>query len=315
LLFGHTRATMFFLSLVGAGFLLYLAFLLVRFVLNYIVLNTPNLSVYGAKTGAWALVTGSSDGIGKGFAEELARAGFNIVLVSRTESKLKELAQQLQEQYKVQTKILAVDVSSAPALPKTLEDIQQLVSDIPLTILVNNVGINTDVPVPLEETTDDEIDRLVQVNILFHTKITRTLIPYLKKNKRSAIVDLSSITAAFPTSPYLSVYAATKAYIATLSRAIHTELAPQNVDVIAVSPAFVASAMSGFKKGSLLVTLPNQTALDSLSKIGKYLEVTPSLVHAVERFAVSLVPASISGPQILKSMKSTRERLLKRKAK
>jgi 17beta-estradiol 17-dehydrogenase / very-long-chain 3-oxoacyl-CoA reductase len=306
---------MSFLSLVGAGFLLYLAFLVIRFVLNYVVLNKPNLSVYGAKTGAWALVTGSSDGIGKGFAEELARAGFNLVLVSRTESKLNELAQQLREQFKVQTKVLAVDVSSASALPKTLEDIHTLVSDIPLTILVNNVGVNTDIPVSLEEHTDEEIDRLVQVNVVFHTKITRALIPHLKKNKRSAIVDLSSITQAFPTSPLLSVYAATKAYIATLSKAVHTELASQNVDVIAVSPAFVASAMSGFKKGSILVTLPNQTALDSLSKLGKYLEVTPSLVHALERLVVNLLPVSIVGPQIYKSMKDTREKLLKRKAK
>lgn len=67
---------------------------------------------YFVKLDAWALVTGSSEGIGKGIAEALAMKGFNIVLLSRNESKLLLVAQELKAKYKIETKIIAVDVSA-----------------------------------------------------------------------------------------------------------------------------------------------------------------------------------------------------------
>jgi len=284
--------------------------------LYFFFLAKPNLSAYGPKAGNWALVTGASDGIGKGFVEELARAGFNVALVSRTEAKLQQLAQHLKDTYSVETRYLSIDASSASQMTQNLERIKSLVADVPLRVLVNNVGVNTKFPTLFIDMTEEEIDSLIQVNVVFHTRITQALLPQLKKaSGRCAIIDLSSISATLPGAPFLSVYAASKAYISIFSRTLHYELSSRNIDVIAISPAFVASSMSGFKKTSLMVTSPTQTARDTFSKLGKYAEVTPSWTHAIQRFVMSTAPASLVVSQTYNVMKTTREKLLQREQK
>jgi len=258
-------------------------------------------------------VTGASDGIGKGFAEELARAGFNIVLVSRTESKLKELASKLSADFKIETKYVAADLSGD--IPTSLGKIKEVVENINnITILVNNVGVNSNVgAVQFIDMTDEEIHNQLHVNVVFTTKITKMFIPILIKNKRSAIINLSSVSATFPSAPYLTVYAASKAYISNFSVSLNYELKGKGCDVIATSPGYVVSSMSGFKRPNMFVLTPNRTARDTFSKLGTTAEVTPSWPHALERLLYSLVPPPIWAPIIASKMKTIRDRILKRK--
>jgi len=149
--------------------------------------------------------------------------------------------------------------------------------------------------------------------VTFTTLLTHRLIPQLKQNKKSGVVILSSITWTFAAAPLLSVYAATKAYDAVLAKALHTELKSSGVDVIAISPHFVASAMSQIKNTTFTVLSPLQTAVDTFSKLGRFAEVTPSFSHGLIRTVMGLVPSQIAGPQILSSLKVTRAKMLKRK--
>jgi len=304
----------------GLGVLtaIYLAFRLVRFLLTYVILPNGkyNPKKYGAGQGSWALITGSSDGIGKGFAEELAKDGFNLFLVSRTESKLKALVESLTREYKIEAKYLALDLSKG--VKESLHLIKPHLEGLEgkLGMLVNNVGVNTDIPVKFEEMPQEDILYLIDVNVTFTLLLTQAAIPILKKNNhgRSAIINLSSITAAFPSAPYLSVYGATKAFVQLWSKSLSTELAGSNVDNLAVSPAYVASAMSGFKKGSLIVTLPNATARDSLRKLGSYDEATPSLIHSVQRFLMADVcPPAIMNPFLSSQLAANRQKMLHKK--
>jgi 17beta-estradiol 17-dehydrogenase / very-long-chain 3-oxoacyl-CoA reductase len=310
------------LSIIGAVTLLWTLVRLSLFLLTYVIKPTGKYlpKTYGARTGAWAIVTGASDGIGKGFAEELARDGFNVYLVSRTESKLKELADSLTSQFKVQAKYLALDLSKGEVSDNVKEikkSVEKLSEEGPVSLLVNNVGVNTSMPVCFEEMTTDEIEYQVKVNITFTTLLTHALIPTLKKNKnsRSAIINLSSMTAEFPSAPYLSVYAGSKAYVTLWSKSVSSEMSGSNIDVLAVSPAYVASAMSGFKKASMLVEMPNNTARDSLNKLGSHTEATPALKHAIQRYVVTqIAPEGIFTSQMMSQLKNTRERLLKKKS-
>jgi len=176
------------LSVIGAVTLLFSLVKLGLFLLTYVIRPTGKYQpkTYGAKTGAWAVVTGSSDGIGKGFAEELARDGFNVYLVSRTESKLKELAESLTSQFKVQAKYLALDLSkgsvsdNVKAIQKSVEKLSE---EGPISLLINNVGVNTEIPVHFEEMTTDEIEYQVNINITFTTLLTHAFIPILKKKQ------------------------------------------------------------------------------------------------------------------------------------
>ena len=106
---------------------------LVSLVLDLWVLPPVNFAKYGAKKGKWAVITGASDGIGKEYATQLAAKGLNVVLVSRTESKLVALAEEIESKYKVSTKVLAFDVSLDASLQPTKRNcVILLPSTIPL---------------------------------------------------------------------------------------------------------------------------------------------------------------------------------------
>jgi len=309
------------LQVLGLIFLIRVGLCLFKFIKTYFLSKNGVYlpSKYGARNNSWAIVTGSSDGIGKGFAEELARDGFNLILVSRTESKLKDLSASIASQFKVEVKFVALDVSSRDQMQQNISKISDAIGNLSVTVLVNNVGVNTDVPVEFAEMTKDEIDYQINVNVLFITHLTRALIPTLlnsanSKKTHSAIINVSSYTAEMPAAPFLSVYAGTKGYVTLWSKALAAELSSMKCDVLCISPAFVASAMSGIKKTSFLVTSPTQTARDSLGKLGSLVEVTPSFSHGLQRFVVGFLPDFIVIPKIHSQMASTRQRQLKRKS-
>jgi 17beta-estradiol 17-dehydrogenase / very-long-chain 3-oxoacyl-CoA reductase len=298
----------------GLGLVLYWGVQIGIFLYTYFFPADGSLSKYGAKTGAWALVTGASDGVGKGYVEQLAKLGFNVFLVSRTEAKLKEIVQELSAKYPSQKfEFLAQDVAN-PSVPVSalVDQISSAVENRQLTLLVNNVGLNTAVPTDFADISVESIEEQIRVNVTFTTLLTHRLIPHLKKNKKSGIIILSSVTWTFPSAPMLSVYAATKAYDAVLARALHTELKNTGIDVIAVSPGYVVSSMSQFKRTSFTVTSPMQTAIDTFSKLGQFGEITPSFPHALIRAAISLVPSGIATKQIHSGLRASRAKMLQR---
>src|SRR5262249_1409389 len=89
--------------------------------------------------GPWALVTGASTGIGEAFARRLAAIGMNLVLLARREDRLRRLAEDLQGQYSVSTRVVPVDLSQGDFLPV----IEEATADLEVGLLVNNAGIAT----------------------------------------------------------------------------------------------------------------------------------------------------------------------------
>jgi len=208
---------------------------------------------------------------------------------------------------------LAQDVAK-PSVPVSVlvEEISKAVENRQLTLLVNNVGLNTAIPTDFTDISVESIEEQIRVNVTFTTLLTHRLIPHLKKNKKSGIVILSSLTWTFPSAPMLSVYGATKAYDAVLARSLHTELKSTGIDVIAVSPGFVVSTMSQFKRTSFTVTSPVQTAIDTFAKLGRFAEVTPSFPHGIIRAAIGLLPAPLAIYQIHADLRTSRAKMLKR---
>jgi len=224
---------------------------------------------------------------------------------------LQDLAAKLKEEFKVQVSIVAADLSSD--INSAFKDINSELEGKQVSFLVNNVGVNTEYPVLFAEMSDKEIDDQILVNIIFTTKLTKLVIPHLTKNKKSAIVFLSSILGFAPTSPYLSVYAGTKAYDGAFAKALNMELKPLGVDVFASSPYFVASQMSGFKRPNFFVKSPNVVARESFTRLGIETENSTSLSHYLIRKFFEYVPASLIGPYMSKVMKQTRERQMSKK--
>ena len=123
---------------------------------------------------SWVLVTGASDGLGKGFCEEFARRGFNIVLISRTKNKLEKLAAELESNFKVQTRVIAVDFTKSMQ-ENIFENIDDQIKDLDISILVNNVGLGTYSPFDIVE--KKELVNYISMNCMPIIFLSRNIIP------------------------------------------------------------------------------------------------------------------------------------------
>ncbi|KAL1872772.1 hypothetical protein VTK73DRAFT_1378 [Phialemonium thermophilum] len=252
---------------IGAIFVLRKTLSYLQLLLNIFVLSGTDLRKYGGK-GTWAVVTGASDGLGKEFALQLAAKGFNLVLVSRTQSKLEALSKELEDKYRasgLQTKLLAMDFSKNN--DADYERLAGLVSGLDVGILINNVGQSHSMPVPFLETPREELQSIVNINCLGTLKTTQVVAPILVKRKKGLILTMGSFAGWIPT-PLLATYCGSKAFLQQWSSALASELKPQGVDVQFVVSYLVTSAMSKVRRTSALIPNPKRFVRATLSKIG-----------------------------------------------
>lgn len=223
------------------------------------------LRKYG-KNGTWAVVTGASDGIGKEFAIQIASKGFNVVLVSRTQSKLDALAAEIEQKYSgVKTKTLTMDYTKDD--DKDYERLAQLLNGLDVGILINNVGQSHSIPVSFLDTSAEELQNIITVNCLGTLKTTKVVAPLLAQRKKGLILTMGSMAGVMPT-PYLATYSGSKAFLQHWSNALATELKPQGVDVQLIVSYMVTTAMSKVRRTSLMCTSPKPFVQSTLSKLG-----------------------------------------------
>ncbi|KAI5954217.1 hypothetical protein KGF54_001992 [Candida jiufengensis] len=253
--------------------------------------------VYGANSGKFAVVTGASDGIGKEFALQLAKKGFGIVLVSRTQSKLEILATEIETKYKVDTRIIAFDATTDSE--ENYEKLNKLIYDLPITILINNVGQSHSIPVPFLETTTKELQNIITVNNLATLKITQIVAPIIAKTVgkhdskiKGLILTMGSFAGLIPT-PYLATYSGSKAFLQEWSNALAGELASDHIDVELIISYLVTSAMSKIKRTSLAIPSAKKFVTSALSGVGtrngaqeRFATSTPYWVHALMHFGI-----------------------------
>ncbi|GME66743.1 unnamed protein product [[Candida] boidinii] len=297
----------------------------VSLLFDLFILPPVNFKKYGAKKGNWAVVTGASDGIGKEYAFQLAKRGFNIVLISRTASKLEALSTEIENKYKVSTKILAIDISLDSI--ENYESIKEIVNDLPVTILINNVGLSHSIPVPFLETSDKEMNDIITVNNVATLKITKILAPQIvetvaqQKGVKGLILSMGSFAGLLP-SPLLATYSGSKFFLQGWSAALAGELKPHNVDVELVISYLVTSAMSKIRRTSALIPNPKQFVASTLNSVGRrcgaqdrYATSTPYATHALMHWWIDNtvgVFSSIANKLNFDMHKSIRIRALKK---
>lgn len=218
--------------------------------------------------GSWAVVTGASDGLGKEFALQLARAKFNIVLVSRTESKLVTLAEEITKQFPdVETKILAMDFSRNA--DEDYKALGSLVSELDVSVLVNNVGQSHSIPVPFAQTPASEMADIITINCTGTLRVTQLLVPGMIQRRRGLILTMGSFGGLLPT-PLLATYSGSKAFLQQWSTALGAELAPHGIEVELVQAYLITSAMSKIRRASAAIPTPRAFVRAVLSKIGRH---------------------------------------------
>jgi uncharacterized protein len=186
--------------------------------------------------GKWALVTGASAGIGRHLATQLAADGANLVLTARRDDRLAQLAAELAEHYGVQVETFPADLSR----PRTPDEIFLFTQQKGLfvEVLINNAGFGAYGPfyeLPCQRQLD-----MVQVNIGSVVHLTHLFLPAMVE-RRSGYVMIVSSVAAFQPVPYISTYAATKAFDLLFAEGIAEEVRRHGVRVSALCPGSTAS--------------------------------------------------------------------------
>ncbi|CAD0115046.1 unnamed protein product [Aureobasidium uvarum] len=295
------------LEVIGAATALLLTYKAISFISIY--LKPSQLHLYNPSGNSWALVTGSTNGIGEGFAHALCAKNINVLLHGRNEQKLSTLKSTLERQYpEVQIKTVIADafdidadISSIAETCKTLPG--------PLTLLVNNVGGAPLSPSfgTLAEVDATYVDKMINLNSRFPTQLTRALLPLLSKSSPSLIMSTCSITG-FRGLPYLSVYSATKAFNYALHQSLSSELAAENSGVEALA-IVIANVVSGGNKTTegMFTCTGLQMAEFALQRIGcGQVAVFGWWRHAVQWWCMSLLPEWLTEKVLINVMKERR---------
>ncbi len=251
------------------------------------------------------LITGASGGIGEEFARQLAREGRNLVLVARSKDKLERLANELSAAHNIQALSLAFDLTKEDS-PRALFD-ETNKRDIEIDLLINNAGFGS-----LGEFTKFDAERdaqMIDLNIKSLVALTHLFICPMKERGRGAIINVAS-TAAFQAVPFMTTYAATKAFVLSFSEALAEEMRPHNIKVLALCPGVTDTnffnAAQGERPPMRVMQTPQQvveTALRAL-KQGKSSVVSGWLNYFIAQSS-RLLPRSLVAKIAGNAMRST----------
>lgn len=257
------------------------------------------------KYGSWAIVTGASAGIGKEIAKQVAREGLNVVIIARRENLLNDLKQEMEKNYNIKVRLLAMDLLE----PEAIKILNEATMDLDIGLVIPNAGMELS-----GEFVDGDMQQhtaLVQLNAMVPMQIANVFGKRLKERGKGGILFLSSLFG-YQGIPYVANYAASKAYILTLGEALNIELSPYGVDVAVLSPGLTETEMSenmavDFKKMPIFSMQPSQTARAGLHILGKKTTVVPGLLNKIyaweNRFIPRTWPVKLFGFLIHRALK------------
>ena len=255
------------------------------------------------KTWTRALVTGASSGIGEAFARRLAILGTDLVLVARDEARLVQLADELDDFHGVSCEVLVADLSDRDQLARVEQRLGAALD--PIDLLVNNAGYGFHRPF-LDIPVDDE-DAEIQVNVVAVMRLAHALASRVRdevssgathEGSRAGIINVAS-TAAFQPQMQLANYSATKAYVASLSQALHDELRPLGIVVTCVCPGltrtrFQERAGVTANVPDVVWQTPEEVAAKGLTAVGQgRVLVVSGLINKALQVTTRLAPMSV----------------------
>lgn len=178
--------------------------------------------------GPWALVAGGSEGLGESFADRLAAAGINLVLLARNAVKMKALAARIRAQYSVEVRICTADLTA----PDMLDTVKEATDGLEIGTLLYIAGAGGK-PYALIDQPWHEALSTIQLNVVGQTALARHFGKAMAERRRGAIMLVGSL-GCVAGSKRLAVYAAAKAYTQILAEGLWAELTPLSVDVAAL---------------------------------------------------------------------------------
>ncbi|MDB5099098.1 MAG: short-chain dehydrogenase [Cyanobacteria bacterium RYN_339] len=242
-----------------------------------------------------ALITGASSGIGAAFARLLAKDKHDLVLVARRADRLDALREEIVAAHGVKVLCVPADLS----LPEAPAAIAAKVTEAGLVvdILINNAGLGKH---GAFTTASWEIDRsMIDLNITALTAMTRQFLPGMVERKTGGVINVAS-TASFQPIPYMGVYAATKAYVLSLSEALAEEMAPHGVKIVCLCPGPTESEFTAVAEFKTDITekapmmSAEAVAAEGISafRAGRVIQI-PGMMNALTALSPRFLPRSM----------------------
>ena len=227
-----------------------------------------------------ALVTGASSGIGREIAKHLAKGGYDVALVARREGLLRELADELGAEHGCKTEVIVADLSDM----SQVENVKQMVEGV--DVLVNNAGFGKWGVLTDQE--ERSVEEMVDVNIRALTTLTRHYAAKMLGRGKGRILNVASI-AAFQPGPGMAAYCATKSYVLSFSRSLHSELKGSGVTVTCLCPGYVDTGFGEVAGMNLRREIKSWSAIPAsrVASIG---------VKAMERGRREVIPGLLNKP-------------------
>jgi len=248
-----------------------------------------------------ALITGASAGIGATYADRLARRGYDLILVARSESKLQKLAAWLTSETGVRVQVLPADLT---VKPDVLRVEQTLREDPSISLLVNNAGAAT--LGALASADIERLDREIQLNIVAPTRLARAVLPGLLARNHGGIINITSVISQM-VQPGNSVYGGTKAYLLHFSEVLALEVGASAVRVQAVLPGATRTALWD-GSGVELKNLPPEIVME----VDEMVDAALAGFDQGERITVPSLPDASDWQRLIRARDELRPNLSRR---
>lgn len=203
-----------------------------------------------------ALITGASSGIGAVYADRLARQGYDLILVARSQGKLNALANHLSDETGRTVEVVAADLTNKV---DSLRVEQILRSDASISLLVNNAGVGG--VMPLLGSPVDDMEAMISLNVTALMRLAYAAVPGFVARGSGTVINIASIVAIAP-EILNGVYGGTKAFVLGLSQSMHHELADKGVRIQAVLPGATATDFWS-EAGNPVENLPQEIVMSA----------------------------------------------------
>ncbi|XDD43688.1 SDR family NAD(P)-dependent oxidoreductase [Leptospira sp. WS60.C2] len=234
--------------------------------------------------GPWALVTGATSGIGKDFAQELAKKGFSLVLVARTKSKLEELSRKYQTECGVETYPISVDISQANGL----EELLKKTTDLNIGLVVHAAGFGS-------AGSFSDLDlanelNMVDLNCRSTVQLSHGFCNRMRNRGKSGLVLFGSLVG-FQGSPWSATYSATKAFVQSFAEALYHEEKGYGIDVLSVAPGPVETGFGSRAAMQMGMAQSSEgIAKECLKALGRQMTVRPGFLSKFLGYSLSTAP-------------------------
>ncbi len=243
----------------------------------------------------YTLITGAGAGLGRAFAIQSARMGRNVILLSLPGSNIGSFAAQLMHRYAVKAQVFEFDLTDSDALQQHISDITR---HYEVDWLINNAGVGG--TSAFVGTSLEQMDRIIQLNVRCTALLTRLLMPHLLRNKKSYLLNVSSM-AAFTPIAYKTVYPASKSFISSFSLGLREEMKGTGLSVSVLYPGPIMTN-SGTTRRIILQGAKGRWGLLSVSRLAETgirqtlagrPVIIPGIINKINHFLLHLLPLGL----------------------